>query len=281
MRTEVMTVTPAMAEKMIKASTGVNRPLKTQIVRQYANDMASGKWKENGESIILDDNGNILDGQHRLHAVVMSKMTFRFSVTRGVDASSYDTIDTGTKRSGRDVLYVAGYKDACNLAAVLSAIHRYKTFGFQDTRSPASNEKGRPRFKNDFLELVSLYPGAQDSARYIHSRAKNCFAFRPSSFAACMHYVLGEKNSVMRDAFFEAIYEKKYVLGRKDPVRKLQAMHEHQDKIKAMAQSVRYRAEVWEELFAEFRHSVRGLTPGVYLKTNQAEWTDSVRAAAR
>lgn len=41
-------------------------------VTEYANLMASGKWELNGESIILDENGDVSDGQSQTVSVYES-----------------------------------------------------------------------------------------------------------------------------------------------------------------------------------------------------------------
>ena len=60
---------PEDAERLYGKSKG-NRTINRSRVTEYANLMASGKWELNGESIILDENGDVSDGHHRLLACI-------------------------------------------------------------------------------------------------------------------------------------------------------------------------------------------------------------------
>ena len=82
------TITPAVAEAMLKASEAlgaVNRKLNTRHVELYANEIRSNRWKLNGDAIRLDPDGRILDGQHRLQACVLAGIPFQTIVMTGVE----------------------------------------------------------------------------------------------------------------------------------------------------------------------------------------------------
>lgn len=275
MKTEIVLVTPSLAAKWLSATTSKNRPMKPEALRQYIQSMRSGKWRENGESIVIDDNGNILDGQHRLQAVVSSGMSFRFAVIRGVDPDSFDTIDSGVRRTGKDVLTIAGYADGSTLAAVLSAIHRYYSGCFGDTRSPGSNERGPKHIRADYMEWIAAYPDAVESASYIHSRSKRCLLFKTVSFAGCMHYVFGQQSKPARDEFFDAIYERIYSNGRRCPIRKLQKAYENTVTSKRLYESVKYRSEVWQSAFHEYQKAPL-LNATFSRRANQANSRNSI-----
>ena len=81
-----------------------------------------GKWYINNNSILFDANGNLIDGHHRLYAVVVSECTVEMGVIRGADPDSRDTIDSGAARELADHLRFAkmtnspqrvGYLKAC------------------------------------------------------------------------------------------------------------------------------------------------------------------------
>ena len=105
--TQVVTITPEAAEKMLEGNVH-NRPLKQSIVENYADQMKRRQWRLNGEAIIIDNTGRLLDGQHRLYACWESKTEFETVLVTGVDPDTFATIDTGTKRSAADVLHIGG-----------------------------------------------------------------------------------------------------------------------------------------------------------------------------
>ena len=63
---EFRKITPHMAEQLLSVNADEQRNINKRRVDQYATDMAKGLWKANGEPIIIDERGRLIDGQHRL-----------------------------------------------------------------------------------------------------------------------------------------------------------------------------------------------------------------------
>lgn len=120
MQTSIETITPAIAKVYLNTSEG-NRNLKRLKVAAYARDIKAGKWRVNGESIIFDAGGRLVDGHHRLTAVIDSGVPIETVVVRGVDKDAKKTIDMGASRSAGDALTLAGHKNANNLNSVVLA----------------------------------------------------------------------------------------------------------------------------------------------------------------
>lgn len=108
MKAQLEIITPAVANQMLDTNKR-NRPLSIFTVERYAADMSAGRWKPNGQTIIIDTNGDLLDGQHRLRAIVKANKPQGMLVARNVAADSFDTIDNGKPRSLADVLGMQGY----------------------------------------------------------------------------------------------------------------------------------------------------------------------------
>lgn len=92
------TITPEIAKKYLEKNTRNYRSLSKNTVDTYAEDMKIGKWEENGECIAFYENGDLFDGQHRLHAIVKSGVTLRMMVERGIPNSTTIT-DWGSART--------------------------------------------------------------------------------------------------------------------------------------------------------------------------------------
>lgn len=250
MKVELITISPAIASKMLAQSTNKNRPLNELACKRFARDMSEGKWKINGESIVVDDNGNVIDGQHRLKAVLLSQTKQVFAIVRGVSPDVFDTIDSGKTRSKGDILAIAGYQNYVLLAATLVGIEGYK-------RDNYPKESGRPRMhpqdrllrRVDILELARKYPEAAHSVSWIKPRAKRNPLLRPPSFASTMHYILGETDKDARDSFFETIYQRSYTTGRNDPIRKLSRFYDDVSESAKMRVDARLRVSRWETAF--------------------------------
>ena len=152
MQTNTMTITPAKAAKYLENNTE-NRPIKNTHVAFLASEITNGNWKCNGESIKIGKNKIIIDGQHRLSAVVAAKKSIKTVVTTGLDNDVFDTIDTGVTRTGGDIFSLMGEKNCNNLAALLKAMHRYYDLDW----------KKATRISNTELEkLLERYPDARD-----------------------------------------------------------------------------------------------------------------------
>lgn len=101
-------LTPEEATRLLELNT-LNRPLNETHVKRIANQIATGKWKFNGDTIKISEDNQVLDGQHRLWACVEAKTTIRTILVRGVERDAFATIDTLRKpRSGADVLALSG-----------------------------------------------------------------------------------------------------------------------------------------------------------------------------
>lgn len=99
----IETITAKQAEKYLQFNTS-NRPLRKSLVAQYARDMASGNWRLTHQGVAFNCDGTLLDGQHRLAAVVQSGATVQMLVARGVDSRSQLVMDDHAKRSAGDAL---------------------------------------------------------------------------------------------------------------------------------------------------------------------------------
>jgi hypothetical protein len=113
----VMDVYPALAESYLSGNNH-NRKMREKYVKVLADDMAAGNFDFNGAPILIAEDGTLLDGQHRLMAVVESGATVTMLVIRGFRNATQATVDTGAKRKISDILQLRGEKNCNVLAAV-------------------------------------------------------------------------------------------------------------------------------------------------------------------
>src|SRR5437899_9091840 len=103
LRTEVMSVTPELAEKWLNHLNTNNRPVTQSVVDKYEQDMIAGRFNGlNGATISFTSDNVLSDGQHRLWAVVQSRKTVVMLVVFGVDPDAIETIDHNKPRSVAD-----------------------------------------------------------------------------------------------------------------------------------------------------------------------------------
>ncbi|MGP1576578.1 MAG: hypothetical protein ACTTH7_03665 [Treponema sp.] len=78
----VIEVTPQMAEAWLQ-NNPENRPINEERVREYEDKMRRGEWEEKhrgGEPLIVMKEGELINGQHRLTAVVRNGKSIRMQV---------------------------------------------------------------------------------------------------------------------------------------------------------------------------------------------------------
>lgn len=138
MKLAVEIVDPAFAKQALAQRMDKNRPISKTKVDQYVRDMREGKWQQNnGETIKFSPDGKLLDGQHRLSAIIEAQVTLGLAVARNVPIESFVTIDSGRSRTLRDVLSIEGHKNVTILAGVGRAAYNYiagVSYGYSPTR---------------------------------------------------------------------------------------------------------------------------------------------------
>jgi hypothetical protein len=105
--TTIERITPSKAEKLLNRNKS-NRKLRTGLAERYAFDMKAGKWTECVAPIVIYEDGDIADGQHRLWAIVDSQTTQTFIIARGVSRESGLNIDVGLPRNLVDNARISG-----------------------------------------------------------------------------------------------------------------------------------------------------------------------------
>lgn len=106
-KTEVETITPEQARIILSVFATKNRGLREQEIERMADLMLENRWFI-AEPIIFNENGILIDGYHRLNAVVRAAIPVDFVVIRGVQHEAMHVIDTGLRRSLPDRLIIGG-----------------------------------------------------------------------------------------------------------------------------------------------------------------------------
>lgn len=114
----VVNVTPAIAKAWLKHNTN-NRNLSHITVSRYANDMAECRWEFAADPIRFDDNGALIDGQHRLHAIAAQPAGFSIPmlVVTKLATSAQMVMDQPKVRTSGDQLALVGIRDTNVVAA--------------------------------------------------------------------------------------------------------------------------------------------------------------------
>lgn len=96
----VETIDPKKAAQYLKnLHPGQGRRDSRSTIESYASEMVAGTWDSDvAQPIVFDKNNNLVNGYHRLNAVIKANKKIPFLVVRGVDPKSFANYDAGYSR---------------------------------------------------------------------------------------------------------------------------------------------------------------------------------------
>jgi hypothetical protein len=160
---EIITITPDMAAAFLEKNTN-NRTVARRAVDAYARDMMNGKWRLSGAAVTFDNQHNLIDGQHRLHACIKADTSFVSMVLYGVDPDAKDVIDTGRGRTAQDVLAMEGDRWVTQKVAVARWILALKS----GDAHPFQGGGNRRWTMTEVLTVVRSHPMMGQSISYAY-----------------------------------------------------------------------------------------------------------------
>lgn len=194
--TERIFITAEMSRRWLRMNIENNRPVNNDRVNQYARDMKAGNWKENGDTIKFTEDGQLIDGQHRLNACMQAGVGFWSLVAYGVKKDAFVTIDRNQSRTTAQVLHLkTGIGDYNNVAAVIAWLWRFRDGIMMATRQPTSIEA------EEILEKHQQINDSVCAARRVRLK----FHAGPMSAIAICHYLFTRQDATLAEAFFDAL----------------------------------------------------------------------------
>lgn len=198
MHTQIENVTPSLAAAWLERNTS-NRPLRSSKVESHAEAMKRGEWKFNGDPIRFSLDGTLLDGQHRLSAVVKSGIAQKFLIINGLSSDVFATIDTGSTRSASDILALSGMKNSASMASGARMFMYWKKSGSPVTphaRSQATNTQILEFCKdNELIQRASSYA----------CNNKFISKFMTPSIGIFIYMAISEKSETLAVEFLDAV----------------------------------------------------------------------------
>ena len=194
---EWVTLHPLQSRHILKFYNSNNRkPSKVQVTK-YASDMACGDWKETGQPISFDQAGNMLDGQQRLCAMVMTDTSFETLVVYGLKREVFDVIDNGLIRTNATILGMEGYKDPAGLSALVRAVIAYESNGEYDAKNfTGVNQITISQIKNYLEDNPTL-------VTYMDRYKKSSVVSAP--VAAFCYWLLSQTNKIKAEMMLDKV----------------------------------------------------------------------------
>ena len=97
-------VSPEMAKQWLNDINTFNRPINQAVVDMYVRQIKSGLWRRTHQGIAFDTRGILIDGQHRLMAIVNANETVSVLIFINEPTENYEFIDCGCNRSNIDII---------------------------------------------------------------------------------------------------------------------------------------------------------------------------------
>jgi len=175
MKFEEVLITPEMAATYLTKNEG-NRRLNMTHVRKLAKDMMSDNWSYNGDTIRFSSEGRLLDGQHRLNAIIRAERPVKMLVITGIDdPNAFKTIDTNSM--GRNVSQILGLM-GIKQSSLMSSVARRLTHW--DNMVDHSNFGLTDRASFRFISTAEVIEYVEKNEHEIYdmiSRVKNTLVF--------------------------------------------------------------------------------------------------------
>jgi len=136
-KTEKMTVAiedidPEQAKYLLNKNFENNRNIVKSQVTKLVTSMRKDIFYCSSDAIAIDEDGNLVNGQHRMSAVAQSGVTCEFLVVRGFPREHVKCIDLGRKRMMDDRIQIAGVPIArkdCNVVRNCFSDYNSKILG--------------------------------------------------------------------------------------------------------------------------------------------------------
>lgn len=192
----VMKISPKDARLMLQNNIH-NRNINDDHVNSLTRALQAGEWKLNYDPIRLAQDGTLLDGQHRLLAVIKSRRSIKALVIWGLPMDTQETIDIGQKRSLAAMLKLRGEKNSATVASILHFIWRY-----DNNVVTRGATKPTPQA---LIRILEENPQIRDEVSLV-ARTRKRLRLAPGLIGG-MHHIFSRINEDDADLFFEYLID--------------------------------------------------------------------------
>lgn len=193
-------VTPEVAAEFLTHNTRNRRPNFINI-RRYAEAMKMGRWNMDGAPIRFGEDGVLLDGQNRCHAIIESGVSGWFLIVRGLASATQADMDTGGRRSLGQQLTIMGVPNATSKAAAVEAWLRWTQGGGV---YPQSNSMYVPVPISEKIAIYQSMEWLEEDFSWI--RQISTKTRLTSGPAAVLWRIFSEIDREDAEVFFEAMF---------------------------------------------------------------------------
>lgn len=189
------TVTPEIAKAWLAAGNRKNRKISEPACRRLAGAILRGEWMDTTDAIGLAVDGAIVNGQHRLSAIIIADTSVSCLVVRNVNPEIIKVIDQGAGRTFAQWLAMDGlYSSHAAIAAGVSRL--YDILNNYEERRSSEFSPTTPQL----IDLFDKHPGVEQSVEPARA-VVNKLGMQPNSLTA-QHYLMASVHPELATEFF-------------------------------------------------------------------------------
>jgi len=176
-----------------------NRPLRGSNIQNLVSAIERREWRLNGASIVVSKEGELLDGQHRLAAIIHTKRVCPAIFVAGAEQKAFATIDQGRKRTLADLLGINGPSGDPTYAATVRLL--YVWYNHPGSFSPGKE----PVSMDQLIAFAGKLESLDHSLEMGRKCKKQIGGNVPPTIYAATHYEAMLTNEEEADDFFNAL----------------------------------------------------------------------------
>lgn len=182
---------------------GANRKASDRVVAEYAQEMLAGRWVLSHQGLAFNSRGVLVDGGHRLRAVVLAAETnpdivVPFLVSFNVPEEATMAMDVGKRRLPNDFLTMEGETNTTALAGVIRMALCYDYVPYSGPES-WTRYRVTPAVQGDYLDK---HPELRDA---LNEAANLRRLFKVSAIGGFIYLAKRERPDVDVDAFLDGL----------------------------------------------------------------------------
>ena len=198
------TVGPELAFEYLETMVR-NRRVSENLVHDLVAAIKGGQWQLTGDTIKFNQAGELVDGQHRLWAIINSGIEVELLVARGVEDGAQTCMDKGKKRSAADDVYLFSSPVNAKLRSTIAGlICNWTRYGLTWYPGGSSGKAPKPT-SDDVLATIDKYN--EDIARAIEATTGGdlkMFA-GPRSLWAFLYVLFYRQDPLRSEKFYDAL----------------------------------------------------------------------------
>ncbi|MDB5396943.1 MAG: hypothetical protein JWM91_4449 [Rhodospirillales bacterium] len=185
-------INPGLAMQYLSHNIG-NRHVSRAHVEAIARDIAQGRWMFNAQPICFARDGRLLNGQHRLQAVILADRGIEVQVVRGLNEAAYATYDNHAKRRADLGNRLDSFGDRALAYAMANLLwkHERKTLSMRSAKATAA----------EIQQIISEHP----RLLVLRSFARKMGHLGRASVIGYAAYVMERDDSVLAPTFLAAL----------------------------------------------------------------------------